>query len=140
MLAPDLATVNELLSLVIAGHLIGDWIFQTDHQAMTKMQGGKAGFAAMAAHVYSYTIAMFVTTSWAFAVHNGTFFDYRSGLYILLGVSAATHWLIDLRWPVRWLMRVTGSPNFSKSEWGVIATDQALHLSILCILVAILGR
>jgi hypothetical protein len=33
----------------------------------------------------------------------------------------------------RFLLGSTGSKNFSTLFWGVIATDQALHLSILAI-------
>ncbi len=42
---------------------------------------------------------------------------------------AASHALIDRRWPVRALLRASGSPGFATVEWGVIAVDQALHLS-----------
>jgi hypothetical protein len=57
----------------------------------------------------------------------------------VLAVSAATHALIDRRWPVRALLRVAGSPGFATVEWGVIAVDQALHLSILAMLALLLG-
>jgi hypothetical protein len=53
---------------------------------------------------------------------------------VTLAVSAGTHALIDRRWPVRGLLRVVGSPGFATLEWGVIAVDQALHLSILAML------
>jgi hypothetical protein len=53
---------------------------------------------------------------------------------VTLAVSAGTHALIDRRRPVRGLLRVVGSPGFATLEWGVIAVDQALQLSILAML------
>jgi hypothetical protein len=50
-----------------------------------------------------------------------------------LGISAGTHAFVDRRWPTRLLLGSTGSQNFATTLWGVIATDQALHLSILAI-------
>jgi len=56
-----------------------------------------------------------------------------------LVVSGATHAVIDRRWPVRALLRASGSPGFATVEWGVIAVDQALHLTILALLAVLLG-
>lgn len=122
-----LDAVIFLLPLVLAGHFIGDWIVQTDWQAANKAKLWRADLE----HVATYSVALAACCVWA--LH-----DWR--LAVLLGVSAVTHAIIDRRWPVRWLLSHTGSERFSTMEWGVIATDQALHLSILCILVAALGR
>jgi hypothetical protein len=54
---------------------------------------------------------------------------------VIIAVSWATHSIIDRRWPVVRLMQATRSVPFSQTTFGVIATDQALHLSILCLLV-----
>jgi hypothetical protein len=62
-----------------------------------------------------------------------------SNALLALTVSAATHAVIDRRWPVRALLRVTASPGFATVEWGVIAADQALHLTILAMLAVLLG-
>ena len=58
---------------------------------------------------------------------------------LTLTVSVATHAVIDRRWPVRALLRLTASPNFATVEWGVIAADQALHVTILAMLAVLLG-
>jgi hypothetical protein len=58
---------------------------------------------------------------------------------VVLGVSAASHALIDRRWPVQALLRAVGSQGLATLEWGVIAADQALHLSILAMLAVLLG-
>jgi hypothetical protein len=36
-------------------------------------------------------------------------------------------------------LRAVGSHGFATLEWGVIAVDQALHLSILAMLAVLLG-
>jgi len=117
--------------VLLAGHLVGDWMVQNDWQATNKTRS----WAALAAHVASYHLVM--------------------GLLLLLPVlrdgwpaekalaaltfSAVTHAVIDRRWPVRALMRAAGSPGFATVEWGVIAVDQALHLFILAMLALLLG-
>jgi len=57
--------------------------------------------------------------------------DWSLGLF--LAISAGTHALVDRRWPTRLVLQSTGSKGFSTTFWGVIAADQALHLSILAI-------
>jgi hypothetical protein len=122
---------STVFLLLLTGHLLGDWVAQSDWQATNKTRS----WAALAAHVAGYHLIMgpllllpVVRDGWpawkALAV---------------LAVSAATHALIDRRWPVRALMRVAGSPGFATIEWGVIAVDQALHLSILAMLAVLLG-
>jgi hypothetical protein len=38
---------------------------------------------------------------------------------------------VDRRWPTRLLLGSMGSKEFATVFWGLIATDQALHLSSL---------
>jgi hypothetical protein len=52
---------------------------------------------------------------------------------LFLAISVATHALVDRRWPTRLVLQSTGCKSFSTTFWGVIATDQAMHLSILAI-------
>lgn len=113
--------------LAIAGHLIGDWIVQTDWQALQKMHSWRANQEHMVG--YHLALAACLLPVW----HSWT-------LLVLLAVSWITHSIIDRRWPVQWLMAHTGSEPFSQTMWGVIAVDQALHLSILSILVVALVR
>jgi hypothetical protein len=37
------------------------------------------------------------------------------------------------------LLRLTASPNLGTVEWGVIAADQALHVTILAMLAVLFG-
>jgi hypothetical protein len=110
----------DLFLLVLAGHLLGDFVMQTDWQANNKESSWRADLA----HVLTYhvTLAGLVLPVWH---------DWRAVWF--LGISAATHAFVDRRWPTRLLLGYTGSKNFATVFWGVIATDQALHLSILAI-------
>jgi Protein of unknown function (DUF3307) len=116
--------------VLLAGHLLGDWVTQTDWQATTKTRS----WPALAAHVTSYHLLM--GTLLLPVLRDGW---PASKALLTLTVSAATHAVIDRRWPVRALLRVTASPNFATLEWGVIAADQALHVTILAMLAVLLG-
>lgn len=105
---------------------LGDWIVQTDYQAANKTTSWKANQQHMLGyHLTLGALAAVAVPVWAVAV--------------IVAVSWSTHAVIDRRWPVIRLMEATGSGPFSKTTFGVIAVDQALHLSILSILAAALG-
>lgn len=110
--------MSEAFVLALMGHLIGDWIVQTDDQAARKM----SSWAAMGRHVLTYHLVL-AALLWPVLA--------PGALGIVLVVSASTHAFLDRRWPVRWLMRATGSSAFSETALGVLMTDQVLHVSIL---------
>jgi hypothetical protein len=117
--------------VLLAGHLVGDWVAQTDWQATTKTRS----WAALTAHVASYHLLMGLLLLIPI-LRDG----WPAGKALAaLAASAVTHGVIDRRWPVRALMRAAGSPGFATVEWGVIAVDQALHLFILAMLAVLLG-
>jgi hypothetical protein len=117
--------------VLLAGHLLGDWVAQTDWQATNKTRS----WAALAAHVASYHLIVGLLL--LIPVRRD---GWPVGKALAaLTVSAITHAVIDRRWPVRALMRAAGSPEFATVEWGVIAADQALHLFILAMLALLLG-
>jgi hypothetical protein len=147
----------NVFALALAGHLVGDWLVQTDWQAANKtwpqpfsdedqaevrrVHGDARGAAiswaesrawwrsvrALEAHMVSYhaVLAVFVAPWW----HD------RWALFAL-AVSWLTHQFIDRRWPVRWLLSHTGSRAFAEQTWGVLVTDQALHITIVALLTA----
>jgi hypothetical protein len=117
--------------VLLAGHLLGDWVAQSDWQATAKTRS----WAALAAHVTTYHLVM-AALLLVPILRDG--WPAWKALAALL-VSAATHAVIDRRWPVRALLTVTASPGFATVEWGVIAVDQALHLAILALLAVLLG-
>ena len=117
--------------VLLAGHLLGDWVAQTDWQAATNKT---RSWAALTAHVASYHLLMGLLLLIPI-LRDG----WPAGKALAaLAASAITHAVIDRRWPVRTLMRASGSPGFATVEWGVIAVDQALHLFILAMLAVLL--
>jgi hypothetical protein len=122
---------STVFLLLLTGHLLGDWVAQNDWQATNKTRS----WAALAAHVAGYHLVMGLLLVLP-VVRDG----WPAGKALaVLAMSAATHALIDRRWPVRALLRVAGSPGFATVEWGVVAVDQALHLSILAMLAVLLA-
>jgi Protein of unknown function (DUF3307) len=112
--------MDDVFLLVLAGHLIGDFVVQTDWQASNK----ETSWRADAAHVLTYHVIMTVLVVPVWHNVNAAWF---------FAVSIASHAFVDRRWPTRLLLGSTGSKDFSTVFWGVIATDQSLHLSILAI-------
>ena len=117
--------------VLLAGHLLGDWVAQSDWQATTKTRS----WAALVTHVATYHLVMGALLLLPI-LRDG--WPAWKALVTLL-VSAATHAVIDRRWPVRALLTASASPGFATLEWGVIAVDQALHLTILALLAVLLG-
>jgi hypothetical protein len=78
---------------LLSGHLLGDWVAQTDWQATNKTRSR----AALAAHVASYHLIMALLLLIP-VLRNG----WPTGKALAaLTVSALTHGVIDRRWPVR---------------------------------------
>lgn len=119
--------MTDFLALVLAGHLVGDVIVQTDYQANAKARS----WTAMAEHMLGYHIAL-----GAIAAHAAPSDPAR---FWLLVVSLVTHAFIDRRWPVERLLVATRSAGFRDylaPGFGLIVVDQALHLTILLVTVA----
>jgi len=112
--------MTDIFPLVLAGHLLGDFVAQTDWQAMNK----EANWWADISHtiVYHLVMSALILPFW---------FTWQAAA--LITISFATLAFIDRRWPTRLILNVTRSHGFSQMFWGVIATDQALHISILAI-------
>lgn len=110
--------MSDIFPVLFVAHMLGDWIFQTDKQAMTKARSWRA----MAAHVSSYHLCMVVLVL-------PFWHDQWAALGLLF--SGCTHAFIDRRWPVRWLQQKTGSTKFSETQLGILSADQALHAFVL---------
>lgn len=116
-----------LVALLVA-HQLGDHVVQTDRQAGGKAAHGRSALAAMAGHLIGYHVA-------AAALLVGTFALLGlplslPGAVAGLAWSAGTHAVLDRRTPVRWLLRMTGSPAFAEAitpVCGLYVADQALH-------------
>jgi len=143
-LTPDAASIGRatvfavcLLALLVA-HQVGDHVVQTDHQAAAKTRS----LRAMVGHLAGYHVTAAVIllgTVWPLGLP-----VTAAGVLAGLAFSAVTHGLLDLRWPVRAILRATRSPRFAEATspvCGLYAADQALHtlaLLISALLIAML--
>lgn len=103
---------------LLAAHLVGDYILQSDHMAVNKLTDARV----RAEHVTAYHVP-FLVAGIATGVNT-------KRLAAFLALSWAAHFVTDSR---RWL------PN---DEWppGTILNDQALHAVQLTILNRVVGR
>lgn len=114
-------------ALRTAAHVADHW-FQTSHQAAHKADEGTAGHRVMAGHIASYAGAQAVAL-----VAANSLLDMRlkpGRIAAAVAVSAATHWFIDRRWPVRKLAEATGHKGFHDLGGplgGAYILDQSAH-------------
>ncbi len=109
------------LGLLIA-HLIGDWLIQTEHQALNKDKGGYFNLALMS-HCAWYTL-IFVPVFWIFGVS-----------FFWLILIFTSHQLLDKRKVVMAFCRVvkqTSEQTLKNLFWLVVVVDQVLHFLVLC--------
>jgi uncharacterized protein DUF3307 len=126
-----------LLPTLLVAHNAADHIVQTDHQAAHKAQS----WLAMAGHVGSYQGVQVVAVEAVLAAA-GLRCPWRAKL-LGAAVSAATHAFLDRRWPVRVILRRTGSPGFADMTTplhGMYLADQALHHGCLLVAALLMAR
>ncbi len=102
-------TATVFLAL-LASHLLGDWVVQTDEQAAHKTRA----WSALLGHVARYHLIMggllpipVLHDSWP-----------RWRALLTLAVSATSHAFIDRHWPVRRLLVAVGSPGSATVDWA----------------------
>jgi hypothetical protein len=144
-LDPDVVTRSvvfavSLVALLVA-HQVGDHVLQSDRQAGRKSGRGAPAVWSMAGHLLGYHAgAVVVLIGTAAAL--GLPLTIR-GVAAGLAFSALTHGLLDRRWPVRAVLRLTGSSNFADSTapvCGMYVADQALHKLALLISALLIAR
>lgn len=115
-----------------AAHHVGDFLLQTDHQAVCKPAASdravvcseSESWRALAAHVASYHAVQVVGL---LVANRALGLKLRPGRVVAgVAISAATHAVIDRRWPVRVWMDNTGSAEF-RQHGGAMHVDQTLH-------------
>ena len=110
-----------LFESLVIGHILGDWLLQTEWQAQNKSDNWKAMFAHVAVY-HAVLLAILIARYGTLA----------APVYIAVGGLALTHALLDRKWPVAWLMRalrisVHRAPDRALS----LVVDQSLHLLLL---------
>ncbi len=109
------------------GHLIGDWVLQSDRMAYGKRQTGWNRAGAMHYAIYSVVI---LGALWLAGIHGRPL-----AVYLLVGsLIFGCHWLIDgTRLIDRWMPLCGQGPN------GMLrlVVDQTFHLVVLAVTVAL---
>src|SRR5690606_37344481 len=105
-------TTTALVAVAyLAGHAVGDYWAQTDHQASHKSRPGWAGRRACAAHVGALTAAHTVTLALVLAATATSVHPLSAALG--LTITAATHYWADRRWTLNALAtRITHTHEF----------------------------
>jgi hypothetical protein len=127
------ATFAAVAVTLYAGHQLADHVLgQTDRQAREKTLPGWSGWRACLEHVAQYHLVLTVMLGavWMVLALPLSPLGVLAGLW----VSGITHALLDRRWPVRWLLQHTGSPEFASPDHplpGMYLADQATHIACL---------
>jgi len=112
-------------SWLLVGHMVGDWLLQSDWMAREKKLSffSKAGMA----HFLLYTVVV-VAMIWLFCG------DGRSlAFYVTVGLAVfVSHWLIDATTVVERWMQFYGQD--SSRDFMRILVDQTMHLVVLAVL------
>ena len=114
---------------LFVAHLIGDWLLQTEWQALNKDHNLRALFTHIS--VYSLVILGVLVAKFGFQNYS---------VYWVVGMIAITHACIDRRWPVLWFMKtfrliVEREPE----QWLTMAVDQIFHILLLSLAALILS-
>lgn len=113
-----------IFEYLLVAHLIGDWMLQTEFQALGKAKNGFFN-ASLTAHCLSYTLC-FVPAIWLTPMH-----------YSWLLLIFSSHMFLDRRWPVIWWIKTikrTSEDTIKNLFWLVIAVDQVMHILVLAII------
>ena len=139
-LAVQTTFLVALLALLV-GHQVGDHVAQTDRQAEYKSAGGWTGVRALAGHLTGYhltTFGVLAVTAYTLDLPLSA-----AGVAAGLAFSVVTHAVLDLRYPVRQILRLTRSPAFAEQTTpvsGMYVADQALHWLALLISALMIAR
>lgn len=141
-MASRAARLGAAFATLYAAHQVADHHVQRDSQARDKGKPGREGRAACARHVASYTATAAVAMA---ATCKVTGAGFRPGrVFIALALSAASHYVIDRREPLRRFAEATGHAGFyqlgaprpGKDDnatlgTGAYALDQSAHTGFL---------
>ena len=119
----------SLFDKLLIAHLVGDWLLQTEWQALNKGQNYRALFS----HVGIYSVIILGVLVADFGFQN-------IFVYVVVGMLALSHAFLDRRWPVIRYMKALRLIVERKPEpWLLMAIDQVLHIVLLAFAVIILS-
>lgn len=116
-------TLSHELFGMFVGHLIGDFLAQSDSMARCK----KTSSMACAFHVSVYTFFVMLCSGWLFV-------ETWPEMWSLCAGVAIPHFIID-RFQLAYKYLGLWSPDFREklAPWSIIITDQSLHAVCLFI-------
>jgi hypothetical protein len=116
--------------ILLLAHVVGDWLLQTEWQALNKAHSWRA----MGAHVLTYHAVLLAALVLRFGAGN----PY---VYAVTVVLALTHAVIDRPPTVLRVMRVLRITRERPPErWLAIVVDQCIHVVLLAAAAMWLGR
>ena len=119
-----------LFETLLIAHVIGDWLLQTEWQALNKARSWRA----LLTHVVIYHLVILAALLWKMGTGIPTVYAVVVGLAIV-------HTIMDRKRPVEWFMRTMRISVTREPEgWLAIAVDQSLHLVWLAAATLILSR
>ena len=117
-----------IFEMLVLAHLVGDWIIQTEYEAMNKVKGNFFNLA-LYKHCFMYTLC-FVPVFLVAGIN-----------WWWLLLVFWSHMFLDRRWPVIWWIekvKRTSPETINNLFWLVIAVDQIMHILILVVIVILL--
>ncbi len=106
---------------LLAAHLLGDWLLQTEWQAQNKTHNWRA----LLTHIVIYHAVILAVIVFGYGFRNIT-------AYVVVIVLAVTHAILDRRSFELWLMRTFRlTVERPPERWLVLAVDQSIHLLLL---------
>ena len=132
-------TKVDLLYVLLLGHALGDFYFQTD----VEMKNKKESYISALYHSLKYTVFVALTVLVFFAKGNSSFFaDF---FLIIIPCIFAPHYIIDLckTWVYGRKIRSSNLSFFDKvlrfGKKNLFFIDQGLHIALLVVLVVFIG-
>ncbi len=113
-----------LIAWCFMAHLVGDFLFQTEYEALNKA-AGRCLNRALLTHCLKYTLAFT-----PLCLFGGLAWPWLAAIF-------AAHAFLDRRWPIIWWRRrvIGDSEQAVKATfWLTVVIDQIFHLVVLAVI------
>lgn len=98
----------------LIGHLVGDYLLQTDYQAQNKKKPGLKGLFACVIHCLLWTISVLIFTGW--------------NTWLIAVLVFLSHIVLDRTYIIPWFLKIAGK---ERSFWLIVGCDNVTHLVFL---------
>jgi hypothetical protein len=125
----------EVFAVFVVSHVVGDYLLQTEWQALNKrggLTGSRTMRRALASHIATYTLAFVPGLIWLWdSLHAGVF-----GVAALIAIP---HWLQDDGRLLHTYARTVKGADISTNPALGAALDQSFHLLALFLTAILIG-